>query len=155
MVINYLFIESGSTSILLESYRDKTELVWEFDEGLTIHVYKYKEEVRVDLVKKRKFNETPMVISLIYWQYMTLHHVSSMVLKSIRKGLEFSYDLGRMVKISHEAFKGKWSISIREYYVDDAGDVKPGKYGVCIPPDIFRRMARNDLKEICKLLSSY
>lgn len=138
--------------MLLESYRNKTELIWKFDGGLTVYLYKYKDDVRVDFVKERKFNETPMVVSLLYWQYMTLFHISSMLLKAIRKGDEFKYDIGRMVNVTHESFKGKKTVSIREHYTDDLGDVKPGRYGVSIPPEVFRRMARKELKEICKYM---
>lgn len=135
---------------MLEGPRKKSEIRWEFDDGLTAFVYKHKGETHVDFEKKRKFGDVPMVVSMLSYQFMTLYHVTKMVVDAMRKTKDFSYDIGSMLMLRHEKFKDKWSITLREHYTDDKGEVQPGKYGVGISPESFRKLARKGLKEICK-----
>lgn len=45
----------------------------------------------------------------------------------------------RYVRISE--FKGKKYVDIREYYVDDSGELKPGKKGISLSPEQFKEFA--------------
>lgn len=73
-----------------------------------------------------------------------------MILDAIRKTKNFTYDIGSMLILRHEMFKDKWSVTLRETYMDDKGEIQAGKYGVSVAPDVYRRLTRKGLKEICK-----
>ncbi|KAG8444189.1 hypothetical protein GDO86_002513 [Hymenochirus boettgeri] len=45
------------------------------------------------------------------------------------------FQIGRMRYVSVRDFKGKVLIDIREYWMDQAGDMKPGKKGISLSPE--------------------
>ncbi|KAG9261684.1 SUB1 regulator of transcription b [Astyanax mexicanus] len=52
------------------------------------------------------------------------------------------FQIGKMRYVSVRDFKGKVLIDIREYWMDQAGDMKPGKKGISLNPEQW-----NQLKE--------
>lgn len=50
------------------------------------------------------------------------------------------FELGRLRKISVSEFKGRKFVNIREYYTDDAGDLKPGKRGIALQYDQWHNL---------------
>lgn len=84
---------------------------------------------------------------------MTLYHINGMLLNCIKKSIDFSYELGGMLKLSHELFRSKWQVAIREYYIDDKGESQPGKYGISIDSAVWRRFSRKSIQDICEYIS--
>uniref|UniRef100_A0AAY4BHD9 Activated RNA polymerase II transcriptional coactivator p15 n=1 Tax=Denticeps clupeoides TaxID=299321 RepID=A0AAY4BHD9_9TELE len=52
------------------------------------------------------------------------------------------FQIGKMRYVSVRDFKGKVLIDIREYWMDQAGEMKPGKKGISLNPEQW-----NQLKE--------
>ncbi|XP_060762664.1 SUB1 regulator of transcription b [Neoarius graeffei] len=52
------------------------------------------------------------------------------------------FQIGKMRYVSIRDFKGKVLIDIREYWMDQAGEMKPGKKGISLNPEQW-----NQLKE--------
>ncbi|CAK9298777.1 unnamed protein product [Gordionus sp. m RMFG-2023] len=48
--------------------------------------------------------------------------------------------LGRMRYISVSEWKGKSMVNIREYYTNDAGEMKPGKKGISLSLDQWTKL---------------
>ncbi|XP_026884745.1 SUB1 regulator of transcription b [Electrophorus electricus] len=62
--------------------------------------------------------------------------------KSDRNSDDNMFQIGKMRYVSVRDFKGKVLIDIREYWMDQAGDMKPGKKGISLNPEQW-----NQLKE--------
>lgn len=45
---------------------------------------------------------------------------------------ETSWELGGNKHVTVRSFKNKWFVDIREMYMDNNGEMKPGKKGMCI-----------------------
>jgi len=53
---------------------------------------------------------------------------------------ELMLELGRMRYASVSEFKGKKMVNIREYYTDDGGDLKPGRKGIALSEDQWKKL---------------
>ncbi|XP_066598367.1 activated RNA polymerase II transcriptional coactivator p15 [Prorops nasuta] len=53
--------------------------------------------------------------------------------------LDTSWDIGNNRQVSVREFKGKVLIDIREMYFDKAGDLKPGKKGISLSTQQWRK----------------
>ncbi|XP_072520715.1 SUB1 regulator of transcription b [Salminus brasiliensis] len=62
--------------------------------------------------------------------------------KSDKNNGDNMFQIGKMRYVSVRDFKGKVLIDIREYWMDQAGDMKPGKKGISLNPEQW-----NQLKE--------
>ncbi|XP_076857190.1 SUB1 regulator of transcription b [Brachyhypopomus gauderio] len=62
--------------------------------------------------------------------------------KSDRNSDDNMFQIGKMRYVSVRDFKGKVLIDIREYWMDQSGDMKPGKKGISLNPEQW-----NQLKE--------
>ncbi|XP_066510012.1 activated RNA polymerase II transcriptional coactivator p15-like [Hoplias malabaricus] len=62
--------------------------------------------------------------------------------KSDQSGGDNMFQIGKMRYVSVRDFKGKVLIDIREYWMDQAGEMKPGKKGISLNPEQW-----NQLKE--------
>ncbi|KAI7812773.1 SUB1 regulator of transcription b [Triplophysa rosa] len=62
--------------------------------------------------------------------------------KSDRNSDDNMFQIGKMRYVSVRDFKGKVLIDIREYWMDQAGEMKPGKKGISLNPEQW-----NQLKE--------
>jgi len=50
-----------------------------------------------------------------------------------------SWDLGKKRFVKLDEFRGKWLVSIREFYEDDKGDLKPGKKGIALSLEQYQK----------------
>ncbi|KAI4456123.1 rna polymerase ii transcriptional coactivator [Holotrichia oblita] len=55
------------------------------------------------------------------------------------EGGEPSWELGKNRSVKLTEFKGKWYINIREYYMGDDGDLKPGKKGIMLTMEQWQK----------------
>ncbi|XP_018956178.1 activated RNA polymerase II transcriptional coactivator p15-like [Cyprinus carpio] len=62
--------------------------------------------------------------------------------KSDRNNDDNMFQIGKLRYVSVRDFKGKVLIDIREYWMDQAGEMKPGKKGISLNPEQW-----NQLKE--------
>ncbi|XP_043094116.1 SUB1 regulator of transcription b [Puntigrus tetrazona] len=62
--------------------------------------------------------------------------------KSDRNNEDNMFQIGKLRYVSVRDFKGKVLIDIREYWMDQAGEMKPGKKGISLNPEQW-----NQLKE--------
>ncbi|XP_016090004.1 activated RNA polymerase II transcriptional coactivator p15-like [Sinocyclocheilus anshuiensis] len=62
--------------------------------------------------------------------------------KSDRNNDDNLFQIGKLRYVSVRDFKGKVLIDIREYWMDQAGEMKPGKKGISLNPEQW-----NQLKE--------
>lgn len=62
--------------------------------------------------------------------------------KSERNSDDNMFQIGKLRYVSVRDFKGKVLIDIREYWMDQAGEMKPGKKGISLNPEQW-----NQLKE--------
>ncbi|XP_051748466.1 SUB1 regulator of transcription b [Ctenopharyngodon idella] len=62
--------------------------------------------------------------------------------KSDRNSDDNMFQIGKLRYVSVRDFKGKVLIDIREYWMDQAGEMKPGKKGISLNPEQW-----NQLKE--------
>ncbi|KAL7839546.1 hypothetical protein SRHO_G00262040 [Serrasalmus rhombeus] len=62
--------------------------------------------------------------------------------KSDRSNDDNMFQIGKLRYVSVRDFKGKVLIDIREYWMDQAGEMKPGKKGIALNPEQW-----NQLKE--------
>ncbi|XP_051954364.1 SUB1 regulator of transcription b [Xyrauchen texanus] len=62
--------------------------------------------------------------------------------KSDKNSDDNMFQIGKMRYVSVRDFKGKVLIDIREYWMDQAGEMKPGKKGISLNPEQW-----NQLKE--------
>jgi len=53
---------------------------------------------------------------------------------------ETSWEIGKKRKVSINNFKGKVLIDIREYYEDSEGNEKPGKKGISLSVDQWKKL---------------
>ena len=132
----------------LSWYRDNTPLKWDVSDEVCTFVYTADGEQRIDIFKLGA--QKDQVISLKMTQFETLFHITPMVCSSVRKTCQFKYDLGGMVYITYEEFRKRWTVNIRQYYINEVGDEAPGKWGVNLAPDVWRIMSRATFKTICK-----
>jgi len=64
-------------------------------------------------------------------------------------GDETKYQLSQNRFISVSDFKGKKRVDIREYYLNDDGERKPGKKGISLSIDEWKKL-RDQMKDIDK-----
>ena len=50
------------------------------------------------------------------------------------------WELGKSRKVSINEFKGRMLIDIREYYTDQAGDLKPGRKGISLTREQWEKL---------------
>ncbi|XP_077087436.1 SUB1 regulator of transcription b [Siphateles boraxobius] len=62
--------------------------------------------------------------------------------KSDRHSDDNMFQIGKLRYVSVRDFKGKVLIDVREYWMDQAGEMKPGKKGISLNPEQW-----NQLKE--------
>ncbi|KAA0717316.1 Activated RNA polymerase II transcriptional coactivator p15 SUB1 -like protein [Triplophysa tibetana] len=62
--------------------------------------------------------------------------------KSDKSSEDNMFQIGKMKYVSVRDFKGKVLIDVREYWMDQAGEMKPGKKGISLNPEQW-----NQLKE--------
>ncbi|XP_069076590.1 activated RNA polymerase II transcriptional coactivator p15-like [Pleurodeles waltl] len=67
---------------------------------------------------------------------------SSASSKQSNKADDNMFQIGKMRYVTVRDFKGKVLIDIREYWMDQAGDMKPGRKGISLNPEQW-----NQLKE--------
>ena len=125
----------------------KAPLKYEFDD-VECMVYKHTDTVRVDFTKKSP--KKPMCVSLKPNNFITMYHVSDMVTDAIRRKKSFTYDMGDQIYLTHEQFRSKWSVNIRQYYTDDRGDEQPGRWGVNMTQQEWSMGMQKHFKEMCK-----
>lgn len=123
-------------------------------EDVSVKIYTDGDEkTRIDLMKRREVVRT-MMISLLYRQFLTLYHINMLVIGAIKKKAPFRYLLGDQIYVSHELFNNKWTVNLREWYIDEAGEEAPGMYGINMEEDEWFVFTRKHLKNICKLIYS-
>ena len=77
--------------------------------------------------------------------------MNELVLRAIRtKKNVFEYDLSDMVKFAYSEYRNKWSVNLREYYLDESGTIMPGRWGVHICPTVWSRALSPKLDKIRK-----
>jgi len=53
---------------------------------------------------------------------------------------EVLHELGKMKYANVSNFKGRMMINIREYYTDEGGEMKPGRKGICLMADQWKKL---------------
>lgn len=114
----------------LTHMRHKAPLKWNMCDGYELVIYPYLNSIRTDI--SRKTEKKNMAISLKPNQFTTLFHISRMISNAVNEFRHVTYNLGNMVYVTHELFRGMWTVNIRQYYTDDNGDEKPTKTGINI-----------------------
>ncbi|KAL6425289.1 hypothetical protein ACFW04_009485 [Cataglyphis niger] len=66
---------------------------------------------------------------------------------------ETIWDLGNNRQVNVRDFKGKYYVDIREMYYDKEGDLKPGKKGICLTMQQWRKFM-NVVEEVDKVAKS-
>ncbi|XP_020284205.1 activated RNA polymerase II transcriptional coactivator p15 [Pseudomyrmex gracilis] len=66
---------------------------------------------------------------------------------------ESVWDLGNNRQVNVRNFKGKYYVDIREMYYDKDGDLKPGKKGICLTMQQWRKFM-DAIHEIDKVAKS-
>ena len=128
--------------------RDRTQLIYRMTDELELRGYKYGENIMLDFMTSRRRKCTS--ISLFLSQFITLYMVNDQILKSIRYDEDFIYDLGDNVNVTFQKFKNKASIGLRQYYLANDGEMRPGKWGVNISPIVWKRTISPRLDKIRK-----
>ncbi|XP_012058365.1 PREDICTED: activated RNA polymerase II transcriptional coactivator p15 [Atta cephalotes] len=75
--------------------------------------------------------------------------------KKARTDDETVWDLGNNRQVNVRNFKGKYYVDIREMYYDKEGDLKPGKKGICLSMQQWRKFMNvvKEVDEVAKLKS--
>lgn len=102
----------------------------------------------MDFVKRN--DKKTVLISLNEEQASTWRFVRSMVHNSVKKRETFHYDLGDNVRAGHDKFRKLFYVMLRQWYVDDKGDLQPSTYGVNIPLDVWHHYINEKAEEIGK-----
>ncbi|XP_071573614.1 uncharacterized protein Ssb-c31a [Temnothorax nylanderi] len=63
------------------------------------------------------------------------------------------WDLGNNRQVNVRNFKGKYYVDIREMYYDKDGDLKPGKKGICLTMQQWRKLM-DVVEEVDKVAKS-
>ncbi|KYN34410.1 Activated RNA polymerase II transcriptional coactivator p15 [Trachymyrmex septentrionalis] len=63
------------------------------------------------------------------------------------------WDLGNNRQVNVRNFKGKYYVDIREMYYDKEGDLKPGKKGICLSMQQWRKFM-NVVEEVDEVAKS-
>ncbi|XP_011163174.1 activated RNA polymerase II transcriptional coactivator p15 [Solenopsis invicta] len=63
------------------------------------------------------------------------------------------WDLGNNRRVNVRNFKGKYYVDIREMYYDKDGDLKPGKKGICLTMQQWRKFM-DVVEEVDKVAKS-
>lgn len=147
-LIHPCFYVSAKSTKPMSWYRERAPLKWSFSEDIETFIYCMDGQIKVDFV--RHGIQKDQVISLELDMFVTLYHIIAMVNTSVRKSMAFTYKLGELVAVSHEQFRSRWSVNIRQSYINDRGEVAPGRYGINIAIDDWRRACRSTMKEMCK-----
>ena len=87
-------------------------------------------------------------------EFTTLYHIMDVISSAVKHRRPFVYELGERVKVSYEQYRGKWTVGLRQYYSNDNGDVTPGRYGVNMETDVWKRIVRQVLPEMCKYIQN-
>ncbi|XP_028048633.1 activated RNA polymerase II transcriptional coactivator p15 isoform X2 [Monomorium pharaonis] len=66
---------------------------------------------------------------------------------------ETIWDLGNNRQVNVRNFKGKYYVDIREMYYDKDGDLKPGKKGICLTMQQWRKFMEvvEEVDKVAKL----
>ena len=144
----YITGSSREDPYTLYNSRAKAPVRWKFTGGFEVALYMHEGQVRVDFTRKGERKHSS--VSLKVHQMTTLYHIRDMLTGSVRSYKNVMYDLGGLLYASHEVFRDVWTVNLRQYYVDDEGDQKPGRDGVNIPQTIWTDEILRKLQEICE-----
>ncbi|XP_063051309.1 SUB1 regulator of transcription b [Engraulis encrasicolus] len=64
------------------------------------------------------------------------------------------FQIGKMRYVSVRDFKGKVLIDIREYWMDQAGEMKPGKKGISLNPEQWNQL-KDQMSDIDDAIRRY
>ena len=100
----------------------------------------------------KKGDKKTSIVSLRPHQLTTLHHVAELLTNMVRTYKPIVYDLGSLIYATHETFRDTWTLNIRQYYIDNMGDQRPGRNGVNIPHDVWLEGIGPKIQEMCMYL---
>ena len=60
--------------------------------------------------------------------------------RTFEEGHEAVFNLSSLRRVTVRDFRGKTLIDIREYYANDAGEMKPGKKGISLTEEQWRKL---------------
>lgn len=149
MLIFLLLIFSEKEEMSMTKCRQRAPITHTLSDGTQVAIYSHNCVIRVDFM--RDGVRRHQVVSLTTSQYETLAYVNIGVINAIKKTTEFRYHLGGLTYIAVESYKNVWSVSIRQYYLDDEGTEKPGRWGVQIPFTAWVSFTRKLLHKIGEL----
>lgn len=132
----------------LSWYRQRAPLQWSFSSDTKVYLYIVMEQIHIDFL--RTGLQKDQVISLTPACFITLYHIMSMVSAAVRKNLVFNYNIGSQVRVTYAEFRKRWTVGIRQMYVNEMGEEAPGRYGINIQPEDWRKASRSVMKHICK-----
>ncbi|XDV20422.1 hypothetical protein PO909_025752 [Leuciscus waleckii] len=75
--------------------------------------------------------------------------------KSDRNSDDNMFQIGKLRYVSVRDFKGKVLIDVREYWMDQAGEMKPGKKGISLNPEQWNQLKEqmSDIDDAIKRLN--
>lgn len=78
---------------------------------------------------------------------------SKKIKKEVNEGEDTVWDLGSNRKVSVRDFKGRLFVDIREMYYDKDANLKPGKKGICLSMEQWRKFL-SIVEDVDKLVKS-
>jgi hypothetical protein len=102
---------------------------WDISDKVSASVFYCNDSPMVDLINN---NKPTAALSITTDQFMTLNAVKD----TVGNG-NFEYDLGADVFLKRDVFKNKWYVSVRQYFKDVQGLVRPGKQGITMDADTW------------------
>lgn len=72
--------------------------------------------------------------------------------RTFEEGHEAVFNLSSLRRVTVRDFRGKTLIDIREYYANDAGEMKPGKKGISLTEEQWRKLVDTVVPKVDALL---
>lgn len=147
--IYFLFVEKRA-KVSMTSCREKAPIVYTLSDGASVKLYSHDGTPRCDFIKHGV--RRMQILSLVYAQLCTLVHMNTAIVDAIKKGNTFKYDIGSLVYVCVECYRDTWSVTLRQYYIDENGVEKPGRWGVHFDVIVWVSFSRKHLHKICKYI---
>lgn len=134
---------TGTSTASLYKLRQKSKLRWNLSprtlckDKYEAIVYNSRDGVHLDFVRSN--DKKTVLITLDEEAAKTLQFVRPTINQAVKKLEEFNYDLSDEIRVSHEVYRKTWYVVLRMWYRDEKGDLQPGRYGINIPHNVWKK----------------